>query len=59
MGATVQCPTSTCTLVIQPYQATADDYAAVALVFAATLTAASVIWGVKRLYRLLTQRPEA
>jgi len=45
--------------VITPYKATADDYEAVSLIFAAVLTAACVIWGVKRLYVLLTSRPES
>lgn len=58
MGATVQCPTSTCTLVISPYVATADDYEAVTLIWIAVMTAACVIWGVKRVYKLLSARQE-
>lgn len=59
MGATVSCPTSTCTLVISPYVASADDYAAVSLIFGAVLTAACLIWGVKQILRILQNRPEA
>lgn len=60
MGTVITCGTgNTCTLVITPYQATADDYAAVTGIFAAVLTAACVIWGVKKIYALLTERPEA
>ena len=58
MGSTVTCPTSTCTLVIQPYVATADDYAAVSVIFGAILTAACLVWGVKQILRLLRERPE-
>ena len=58
MGATVQCPTSTCTLVISPYVATSDDYEAVTLIWVAVMTAACVIWGVKRVYLLLSARQE-
>jgi len=59
MGSTVSCPTSTCTLVISPYVATADDYEAISLIFGAILTAACVIWGVKKLYNLIANRPES
>lgn len=59
MGTTVTCPTSTCTLVISPYVATADDYAAVSGIFLAILTAACLIWGAKSLLHLLRERPEA
>lgn len=58
MGSTVTCPTSTCTLVIQPYVATSDDYTAVSLIFAAILVAACAIWGAKQLLKLLRDRPE-
>lgn len=60
MGTVITCGGGgSCTLVITPYTATADDYQAVSLIFAAVLTAACVIWGVKRLYVLLTSRPES
>lgn len=59
MGTTVECPSSTCTLVISPYVATADDYAAVSAIFGAILAAACVIWGVKKIYNLIANRPEA
>lgn len=49
----------TCTLVITPYTATAEDYEAVSVIFGAVLAAACVIWGVKRVYVLLTSRPES
>lgn len=42
-----------------PYVATADDYAAVSLIFGAILTAACLIWGSKQLYNLLRNRPES
>jgi hypothetical protein len=59
MGTTINCGgAGTCTLVIQPYQATQDDYAAVTLIWLAILTAACVIWGVKRIYRALAARDE-
>lgn len=57
--ANITCAQTTCTLVISPYRATPDDYQAVTIIYAATLTAACVIWGVKQIYRLLTTRPEA
>lgn len=60
MGTVITCGGGgTCTLVITPYQATSDDYQAVTLIFAGILTAACIIWGVKRIYRLLSDRPEA
>lgn len=60
MGTTITCGSGgSCELVIVPYQATADDYAAVSLIFGAILTAACVIWGAKRIYHLLTSRPES
>ena len=59
MGSTITCPTSTCTLVISPYVASADDYAAVSLIFGAILTAACLIWGAKALLNLLRDRPES
>lgn len=59
MGSTVTCPTSECTLVIVPYQATSDDYAAVSVIFGAVLAAACIIWGVKQIYNLVKNRPEA
>jgi hypothetical protein len=59
MGSTVTCPTSTCTLVISPYVASADDYAAVTAIFTAILTAACIVWGVKKIYNLISNRPEA
>lgn len=59
METTVTCPTSTCTLVIHPYVATADDYQAVSMIFGAILTAACLIWGAKQVLNLLRNRPEA
>jgi len=59
MGTTVSCPTSTCTLVISPYVATADDYQAVSTIFGAILAAACLIWGAKQILNLLRNRPEA
>jgi len=59
MGSTIECPTSTCTLVIMPYVATADDYESISVIFGAILTAACVIWGVKKLYNLIANRPES
>lgn len=65
MSTTITCDSSTtpssCTIVVvtQPYVATPDDYAAVSSVFGVTLCAAAVIWGVKQLYNLLKNRPEA
>lgn len=59
MGSTVTCPTSTCTLVISPYVASADDYSAVSLIFGAILTAACLVWGAKQILRLFQNRPEA
>lgn len=60
METVIACGTgNTCTLVITPYKASAEDYEAVSTIFGAILIAASVIWGVKRLYVLLTNRPEA
>jgi hypothetical protein len=56
---TVSAGSTTLTLVVTPYRATADDYQALSVIFGAVLAAASVIWGVKRLYVLLTNRPEA
>lgn len=41
-----------------PYKATADDYAAVTAIWVLTLTAAAIIWGVKRVYNLLSARQE-
>jgi hypothetical protein len=58
METTVTCPTSTCTLVISPYVATAEDYEAVSLIFGAILTAACVIWGAKQIFNMLRNRPE-
>lgn len=48
----------TCTLVIAPYQATPEDYQAVTLIWVAVMTSACVIWGVKRIYKLLSARQE-
>lgn len=60
METVITCGTgSTCSLVITPYKATADDYAAVSTIFGVVLTAAAVIWGVKRIYNLISNRPEA
>lgn len=59
METTVTCPSSTCTLVISPYVATADDYQAVSLIFGAILTAACFIWGAKQVLNVLRNRPEA
>lgn len=59
MGSTVTCPTSTCTLVIQPYVATQEEYEAISLIFAATLVAACAIWGAKQILQLWRDRPEA
>lgn len=57
MGTTVTCPTSgTCTFVISPYVATADDYAAVTLIWASILTAACLVMGAKWVYRLFRER---
>jgi hypothetical protein len=59
MGTTITCGGGgVCSLVIVPYVATADDYAAVTLIWAAVMTAAAIIWGAKRLYVLLTSRQE-
>lgn len=58
MGTTVNCPTSTCTLVISPYVATADDYAAVSVIFGAVLVAACCIWGAKQVLRMFRDRGE-
>ena len=59
MGTTITCGGGgSCTLVIVPYQATADDYASVTLIWAAVMTAACIIWGLKRLYKLLSARQE-
>lgn len=41
------------------YVATADDYAAVTAIFAAVLTTSCIVWGVKRVYNLIANRPEA
>lgn len=41
------------------YIATADDYAAVSVIFGVILTAACVIWGAKQVYNLLRNRPES
>ncbi len=60
MDTTVTCGSgNTCTLVITPYKATPEDYEAVSVIFGAILTAACVIWGVKRILLLLKDRPEA
>lgn len=58
MGSSVTCAGSSCTLVIVPYQATADDYAAVSLIFGAILTAACAVWGIKKVLAMLRDRPE-
>ena len=52
--------TSTCTLEVttQPYTATADDYTALSIVFGAILAAASVIWGLRQVFKLLWHLPE-
>lgn len=41
------------------FKASADDYAAISIIFGAILTAACVIWGVKQIYNLIKTRPEA
>lgn len=50
---------NTCTLVITPYKATQEDYDAVSAIFGLTLAAACAIWGVKQIYKLLRDRPDA
>jgi len=59
--ATIDCSGVTCTFVVQiePYTATADDYTAMSTVFGVILAAACVIWGGKKLYNLLLNRPES
>lgn len=60
MGSVIACGGGdTCTLVITPYVATPEDYQAVSIIFGLTLGAACVIWGVKQIYNLLKDRPEA
>lgn len=59
MESAVTCPSSTCTLVIMPYKATAEDYAAVSLIFGAIFTAACLIWGLKQIHQLLKNRNES
>lgn len=49
----------TCTLVITPYVATADDYEALTVIFIAIFTAACIIWGVKAVLNLLRDRPDS
>ena len=42
-----------------PFKATADDYAAVSVIFGAILATSCVVWGVKKVYNLVAMRPEA
>lgn len=59
METTITCGGGgSCTLVIVPYKATAEDYQSVALIWGTILTAACIVWGVKRIYALLTERQE-
>lgn len=43
---------------MKPIEATADDYQAIATIFAAVLTAAAVVWGVKQLFLVLRNPAE-
>jgi hypothetical protein len=47
------------TVVTTPYEAQPDDYAAMTAIFAVVLTAAAIIWGVKRILALFRMRPES
>jgi flagellar biogenesis protein FliO len=56
---TIQCGGQcTVTLAFEPVPAGSDQYQAAIGVFVALLTAAAVIWGVKRLVRLFDAGPE-
>jgi flagellar biogenesis protein FliO len=58
-GTTIQCD-GACTVTLQfdPVAAGSEQYQAAIGIFAALLTAAAVIWGVKRLVRLFDSAPE-
>lgn len=59
MGTTIACGGGgTCTFVITPYVATADDYAGVSIIFGAVLVAACLIWGAKQVLRTFRDRGE-
>lgn len=49
----------TITLVVSPMRATNDEYVAVTEIFAATLVALCVIWGMKYLYRMFVKPTDA
>lgn len=42
-----------------PYRATTEEYQAVSSIFVAILVASCMIYGAKKIYNLLTNRPEA
>lgn len=46
-------------LVVKPFVASPDDYAAVAVIFGVILSAACLIWGLKQILRLLRTSSEA
>lgn len=48
-----------CIVASAPLRASADDYAAISIIFGAVLTASCVIWGVKQIFNLVKNRPEA
>ncbi len=58
---TVTCASSTCTLVVTttPYVAQQADYDAINAIFGIVLAAACVIWGVKAVFNVIRNRPEA
>lgn len=47
------------TLKVQPYEATADDYAAITAIFVVALAAGAVIWGLKQVLKLLRNQAES
>lgn len=47
------------TLKVQPYEAQTDDYAAISSIFALGLAAGAVVWGMKRVLKLLRNPSEA
>lgn len=53
------CPTQTGTLTVQPYTASKEEYQAITDIFAAILTAACLIWGLKRVFLLFRSGPES